>query len=151
LAAAVVAYACIYFAGTAAQRSVEQSEKPALAWLQQEYQLTDAQLARVRELHAAYQPRCMEMCRKIDEKNAQLHNLLAATNDLTPDIKQALADAAQLRLECQTAMLEHFYEVARAMPPDQGRRYLAWVHHETLMPGQMPPIHPLSTSSPHRP
>jgi hypothetical protein len=79
----------------------------------------------------------MEMCRKIDEKNAELQTLLAATNTITPEIKQTLNEAAQLRVECQQAMLAHFYEVAQVMPPEQGRRYLAWVRQETLMPQPM--------------
>src|SRR5258708_36581092 len=90
-------YACIYLTCTASQRFVGKNEKPALAWLRQEYQLSDAQFARVRELHEAYHPRCLEMCRKIDEKNGRLRELLATTNVITLEIKQTLAQAAQLR------------------------------------------------------
>src|SRR5438105_391929 len=124
LFAAVAAYACIYIADTAAQHAASKNDKPALAWMQWEYRLTDAQFAHVRALHDAYQPKCVEMCRKIDEKNAHLQKLLAETNALTPEITQALAEAMRVRMECQTAMLEHFYEVARVMPRDQGKRYL---------------------------
>jgi Spy/CpxP family protein refolding chaperone len=138
LMVAFAGYSCVYLVCTGAQHSVEKKDGPSLAWLQTEYHLTDAQLARVRELHDAYQPKCMAMCRRIDEKNAELQTLLAATNVITPEIKQALAESAQLRAECQQAMLAHFYAVAQVMPPEQGRRYLAWVQQATLMPGQMP-------------
>jgi hypothetical protein len=40
-------------------------------------------------------------------------------------------------------MMQHFYEVSRAMPPDQGKRYLTWVQQETLLPGQMLPAQPI--------
>jgi hypothetical protein len=30
-------------------------------------------------------------------------------------------------------MLQHFYEVSRTMPPEQGRRYLAWVQERTIL------------------
>ena len=136
---AAAAYACVYFAGTSSERAIANSDKPALAWLQQEYQLNDAQFARLCEVHDAYRPTCMEMCRKIDAKNVQIEKLLAATNAITPEIKQALADAAQIRGECEAAMLEHFYKVAQTMPPEQGKRYLAWVQQETLKPRQMMP------------
>jgi hypothetical protein len=145
---AVAAYACIYLTKTAPERFESESSAPALAWLKKEYHLSDAQFERVSELHDAYQPRCMEMCRKIDEKNAQLQSLLSATNVITPEIKQALAQAAQLRADCETAMLAHFYEIARVMPPEQGKRYLAWMQKETLLPGQMPPGQPPMSSSP---
>jgi hypothetical protein len=145
---AVAAYAFVYLAGTSTQRAVENSGRPALAWLQQEYHLNDAQFARLCELHDAYRPKCKEMCRIIDAKNAQLEKLLAATNVVTPEVNQALKEAAQVRAECQAAMLEHFYAVAGTMPPEQGQRYLAWVRQETLKPGQMMPGEPQRASSP---
>ena len=121
---------------------MEQSTRPELAWLKSEYHLSDAQFAEVVRLHDAYKPKCAEMCRRIDEQNARVQKLLAATNTVTPEIKQALAQAAQLRAECESAMMQHFYEVSRAMPSDQGKRYLAWVQSETLLPGQMIPTKP---------
>ena len=145
----IAAYACTYFTCCMAkQHSSSKSDQPAMAWMQSEYHLTDAQYARVRELHEAYQPKCMEMCRKIDEKNTELQKLLGSTNVITPEIKQALAEAAQLRTDCQTAMFGHFYEVASVMPAEEGKRYLAWVQQETLTPGQMPPVQPTSSSAP---
>ena len=142
LAAAVVAYACIYLHATSGQRSMEQSTQPELTWLKSEYHLSDAQFAQVVQLHDAYYPKCAEMCRRIDDQNARVQKLLATTNIVTPEIKQALAEAARLRVECQSAMMQHFYEVSRAMPPDQAKRYLAWVQSETLLPGQMVPTQP---------
>jgi len=142
LLAGLVAYTSIYLHATSAQRAVEQSSNPELAWLQKEYRLTDAQFAQVVQMHEAYRPKCAEMCGRIDEQNAKVQKLLSATNAVTPEIKQALAEAAQLRVECQSAMMQHFYEVSRPMPSDQGQRYLAWVQQETLLPGQMVPTKP---------
>lgn len=124
--------------GTSAQRIVERSSRPEFAWLQQEYRLSDAQYAQVLELHNAYAPKCEEMCRLIDGKNAQLQKLLAATNVVTPEINQALVEAAEIRAECESAMLDHFYKVAQTMPPEQGRRYLDWAQQRTLKPGHRP-------------
>ena len=151
LVLAGVAYACVYLNATAVQRSVEKSARPELAWLQQEFQLTDAQLARVTELHNAYAPKCEEMCRVIDAKNAQLQKLLVATNVVTPEIKQAIAEAAEIRAECETAMLDHFYKVAQTMPAEQGRRYLEWVQQDTLKPSKMMPGGTQSSSPPGKP
>ena len=33
-------------------------------------------------------------------------------------------------------MLEHFYAVSRAMPPEEGRRYLDWIQRQTVQGGQ---------------
>ncbi len=133
----LAAYACVYLAGTSSERAMSKGDKSALARLQLEYHLDDAQFAQIQALYAAYYPKCLEMCRRIAEKNAGLHKLLSATNVVTPEIRKALAEAAELRAECQGNMLAHFYAVAQIMPPDQGQRYLAWVQQETLTPGPM--------------
>jgi hypothetical protein len=148
---AVAAYACVFLAGTSTQRAVARSNKPALAWMQQEYQLTDTQFARLCEVHDSYRPKCQAMCRMIDEKNAKLQELLSSTRVVTPEVKQALAEAAQIRAECQANMLEHFYAVAQTMPPQQSQRYLAWVKQETLAPRQMMPGESRTSSSPRMP
>jgi hypothetical protein len=149
LVAGLVGYACIYLRATSTQRSMEHSSRPELAWLKTEYHLSDAQFAEVVRLHDAYRPKCCELCRRIDDQNAKIQMLLAATNTVTPEIKEAIAQAARLRSECETAMLQHFYEVSRVMPSDQGKRYLAWVQNETLMPGQMIPTKPAMKMEAH--
>jgi len=89
--------------------------------------LSDIDFSRVAEMHKAYLAGCAERCRLIDEKNEHLKELLATTNTITPEIEKALSEAALLRADCQKKMLQHFYEVSRTMPPEQGKRYLAWV------------------------
>ena len=110
---------------------------PGMAWLKQEYQLSDEQYTQVCQIYAAYHPQCLEMCRQIDAQNARLKQLLAATNVVTPEIKEALVESARLRSKCQSAMLGHFYAVSRVMSPEQGRRYLAWMQSECLTPAPM--------------
>jgi hypothetical protein len=85
-------------------------------------------------MHESYVSGCAERCRQIDRKNEQLRELLAATDQVTPEIEKALNEAALLRAECQKKMLKHFFEVSRTMPPEQGRRYLAWVQGQTILP-----------------
>ena len=46
-----------------------------------------------------------------------------------------VAGNSQLQAECQASMLRHFYQVSQAMPPEQGRRYLAWVQEKTILAG----------------
>lgn len=144
LLAGVAAYDGAYLVETSPVRALAGSKQPALAWMQQEYHLNDGQFARLCTLHDAYRPKCLEMCRKIDAKNAELKKMLAAANGtITPEIERTLAEAAQIRAECQAGMLEHFSQVAQTMPPEQGRRYLQWVWQETLaarpmLPGEAP-------------
>ena len=96
--------------------------------------MSDAEFDGVSKLHAAYLPRCREMCLKIDAQNTQLQHLLANATNSTPEIERALAEAGRLRSECQTMMLRHFFQVSQTMPPEQGRRYLAWVKEKVFLP-----------------
>ncbi len=134
---AVAGFVSTYAFATAPQRSAEHNSQPELVWLKQQYQLSDEQYARICELYAAYHPKCVEMCHEIDAQNARLQSLLAKTNVVTPEIKSALADAAQLRAKCEANMMSHFYQVSQVMPSDQGKRYLAWMQKETLIPSPM--------------
>jgi hypothetical protein len=134
LALCLAAFGGFYFFGTASQRDMIRSQQPELAWLQKEFKLSDAELTRITRLHDAYQPHCMEMCRRIDEQGRNLKALLNGTNTVTPAIEAALTESARLRAECQRDMLQHFYEVSRTMPPAQGRRYLEWISKRTFMP-----------------
>lgn len=145
LLAAGGAYSARYFgAKETACCDCHPAAAPELVWMRREYGLNDAQFQKVSELHAAYQPQCMEMCHRINEQNDRLRQLLGATNVVTAEIERSLVDAAQLRGECQAAMLRHFYEVSRAMPPGQGRRYLEWVQAQTIAPMQPAAVAPMS-------
>ncbi len=133
LALAAAAYGCIYFVCTSSARNLERSSQPELAWLKEEFHLSDSEFKRISELHEAYLPQCAEMCRQVEAQNQRLKALLAATNQMTAGIESAVAESARLRGECQRNMLRHFYEVSRTMPPEQGRRYFAWVQERTFL------------------
>src|SRR5260370_10802432 len=133
LFAALAADFTFYFLSIANYQSVERSPEPELAWVKRECHLSDTEFARICQMHQAYLSGCMERCRRIDLKNEELKRLLAAANGMTPEIEKTLAEAAQLRAECQKKMLEHFYAVSRTMPPEQGKRYLAWVQEKTIL------------------
>jgi len=103
-----------------------------LIWLRQEFRLSDAELARIRELHDGYLPRCAEMCQHIAAKRRELESALTGATNLSTTAEQKLSELAALRAQCQTQMLRHFVEVSQAMPPAQGQRYLAEMQHLTL-------------------
>jgi hypothetical protein len=133
--AAIVAYAAIYVSTASPVRASVGADAPELLWLKQEFKLKDADFQRICQLHAGYLPKCRELCSRIAAKNAQLRDSLAKTNTVTVEIELELADVARLRAECQRNMLEHFYQVSRAMPPEEGRRYLEWVQEQTIGAG----------------
>ena len=121
-----------------------------LAWLRDEFHLSDAEMQRIRQLHEGYLPKCRENCARIAAKKKELRTALDKAQSMTPEAQQKLAEVSALRAQCQVSMLGHFYEVSRAMPPEQGRRYLAEMQRLTLgfheqIENTMSP----DTSSPH--
>lgn len=97
---------------------------PELDWLRTELALSDTQLARVGELHAAYRPVCEEMCRRIDESRARLETAALNSRSSNSDLQQATAEYERVRAECKLKMLEHLYQTAALMDETQAERYL---------------------------
>ena len=132
-AGAILGYCCLYMLGTTTARAWLRSSQPEMIWLQNEFNLSDSQFARISQLHEGYLPRCKERCSQIEEMNTKLAKAIGATTQMTPEIEKLLADRARMRADCQTAMLNHFFAVSRTMPVDQGKRYLAWVLTQTCL------------------
>ncbi|OAM87839.1 periplasmic heavy metal sensor [Termitidicoccus mucosus] len=106
-----------------------------MRWLADEFALTPAQAAAIRQLEADYAPVCAEHCRRINEIRARL----AALEKNSPDYEAARAQWTELVRECNAATMRHLESVAAAMSPGQGRRYLALVvpklaRHEHTQP-----------------
>ncbi len=108
--------------------SARQLATDDLSWLKREFKLSDAEMQRVRGLHEGYLPKCMEMCAKIAAKKAEVD--AALEQGQVPEDK--MIELAGLRAQCQAQMLRHFQEVSRAMPAEQGKRYLAEMQRLTL-------------------
>jgi hypothetical protein len=102
-----------------------------LDWLRLEFRLNDAALARVRGLHDGYLPICRGFCERIDARKQELQALIASPTNAAA-VEQKLIEVGTLRAQCQAAMLQHFREVSRVMPPEEGRRYLAEMQRLTL-------------------
>ena len=132
LALAAAIFAGSYF--TAQRVTVTCCARPAddLSWLQDEFHLSGAEMARIRELHEGYLPKCAEMCAKIAAKKSELESVLGSGTNITAEAQTKLNEIAGLRAQCQAQMLQHFVTVSQAMPPEQGRRYLVEMQKLTL-------------------
>lgn len=102
---------------------------PELAWVRRDLDLTEEQFAKVSELHAAYRPTCLELCRDISKAHAKLASLTRRDRAVTPELEAAIREHAEVHARCQRAMLRHIYETAAAMDEKRARRYL-----ETMLP-----------------
>ncbi|MBL9155419.1 MAG: periplasmic heavy metal sensor [Verrucomicrobiales bacterium] len=131
LAAGIAGYALMRLQSTdhamAAPRSA--SLLPELEWLRHEFDLTEAQFAETSALHLAYRPTCEALCSRVMTSHERIRQLVEAGPPITPELELALKDHAALHVECQTAMINHLYETAECLSPEQARRYL-----DTMLP-----------------
>jgi Heavy-metal resistance len=132
LALGAAVFASSYFIGQRAGAIYCVNPADDLAWLRVEFHLNDDQMARVRRLHEGYKPQCAKMCALIAAKKAEVQAALAGGTNVTADVEKKLTELGELRAQCQTQMLRHFIAVSQAMPPDEGRRYLAEMERITL-------------------
>jgi hypothetical protein len=132
LALGAAVFAGSYF--TAQRATVMCCVQPAddLNWLRTEFHLSDAEMAHIRELHEGYLPKCGEMCAKTAAKKRELDSVLGNGTNLTAEAQTKINEVAALRAQCQAQMLQHFISVSQAMPPEQGKRYLAEMKRLTL-------------------
>lgn len=100
------------------------SRLPELEWLRHEFKLTDAQFAKVSELHLAYRPTCEDLCMKVMASQDKITKIATSGTQVSPELKAALQEQATLHMECQTALLTHLYQTAACLSPEQARRYL---------------------------
>ncbi len=133
---ATAGFSGFYYFGTASCREMMREPQPELAWLKKEFKLSDAEFARISELHAAYLPQCAARCQRIEEVNQKLKQLFAQASTVTPEIQTMLNERARMRADCEAEMMKHFIAVSKTMPADQGRRYLQWVEKQTFLRGQ---------------
>jgi hypothetical protein len=110
-------------------------------WLRKEFSLNKEQSARIIALNAEYGPKCQEMCARIAQADSRLSGLIDSSRAVTEEIREALAESDRVRTECRLKMLEHFYEVAAAMPEEKRKKYSDMVLPVVLNPGEMDSSH----------
>ena len=132
---AFVAYLAVFQLGTSKYQITKIQEKPELVWLKTEFGLSDDEYNRISDLHNAYLPKCEEMCMLVAGKNALLRQLMHSPEAKEEQRNQVIEEVAQLRADCQTMMLKHFYHVSQGMNPEARDKYLEWVLSKTLTLG----------------
>jgi hypothetical protein len=95
------------------------------AWLRHEFHLSDAQFARIKTLHQAYQPVCADHCSRIMSVQQRMADLERTGTHDSPAYAAAQKEWNAVKHECNEATLQHLREVAAVMDADAGRRYLA--------------------------
>lgn len=103
-----------------------------LNWLRVEFSLSNVELEEIRKLHEGYLPVCEKYCAEIEEAKWELQLLIQQNPDDAEVVAAKLQNIADIRAQCQAAMLAHFEAVSHEMPHVQGERYLAEMWRLTL-------------------
>ena len=106
----------------AERRELRLDAMPELAWARTDLKLTDEQFAKVSDLHAAYRPKCSDMCRLISEARGRIEAAARGSREMTPELEAAIREHAETQIQ-------HMYETAAVLDRHQATRYL-----ETTLP-----------------
>lgn len=134
--ACVLAFAICHRLATQPLRAAPGDLPTELTWLRTEFQLDDATFAKARELHAAYEPRCMENCARIERLNARIHALATAPATRPEEMDSVLREAAELQRECRWQMWRHIDSVAALFPVETAQRYRELMARTLVAPGR---------------
>ena len=135
VAAAAGGYRTYFRCATMPVQSMLTQPGGEMEWLRREYRLTDAQFARVKQVHGEYAPSCDAMCARIAKANAHLNELIQANSTLTPEVQVAFEQCAAVQADCRRALLAHIYAVSAEMSPADGARYLEMMKSRVIEPG----------------
>jgi recombinational DNA repair ATPase RecF len=124
LLAGTAAFCVMHFKKRVGQEGVLLDKMSELAWVRSELKVTDEQLARVAELHAAYRPKCVQMCYRIAESHEKLDRLTSQNQGMSEELRTAIREHAAIHAECQETMLEHLYQTAAQLDAKQADSYL---------------------------
>jgi hypothetical protein len=101
-------------------------EDEALLWLRSEFKLSSEKMARIAQMHEAYQGSCEEHCRRIREARSELRKLQDVQAPAS-EIAAAEAKSNTATLTCTTSLETHLREIAGVIGGDEGQRYLSIV------------------------
>lgn len=97
---------------------------PELHWLQNWLRLDAEQTKMVKALHLAYLPKCEDLCHRVYLSNQDVLALSTHNSTVDAKLRTAIEKRAKLAVECQQALLEHVYQTAACLRPDQSKKYL---------------------------
>lgn len=129
IAGGMLAYYLMRSHRLAARDEVLLDSLPELTWVKTDLKATDAQFEKLVEMHRAYRPKCVELCRRITAAHEKVEDLARKSRTMTPELDAALREHATTHAECQQAMLKHIYQTAALLDPAPSSRYI-----ETVLP-----------------
>lgn len=124
--AAVTCFATYRLSGDPTVKAAVE-KRDAMEWLRTDFQLTDAQFARIKQLHDSYSVVCEKHCMDIMNATRARNELKASPSADAAAVAAADKRVEELRRICETAIAAHVRQCAAEMSPASRDRYLALV------------------------
>jgi hypothetical protein len=102
-------------------------KRDAMEWLRADFDLTDAQFAKIKQLHDSYSVVCEKHCNDIMDAARARDALKAKPSADAGALAAAEKRVQELREICETAIAAHVRQCAGEMSPAASQRYLALV------------------------
>jgi hypothetical protein len=102
-------------------------KRDAMEWLRTDFDLSDAQFAKIKQLHDSYSLVCEKHCNDIMDAARARDALKASAGADSVALAAAEKRVQELRQICETAIAAHVRQCAAEMSPAAGQRYLALV------------------------
>lgn len=140
LALAALTYTAITRCITQQARAILSSDDPQLNWLKNEYQLTEDQFQKIKELHEAHDRQCVIGCEQLAQSQQALREAILSGRTSGPDYEKILEAWRQQTRQSQDAIVNHMNEVSAVMGGEKGRRYREQVFERLILPRRTPHI-----------
>lgn len=124
--AAVTCWATFWMTGDRGVKAAVE-KRDAMEWLRTDFTLTDAQFAKIKQLHDSYSVVCEKHCMDIMHATRARNDLRASPAPNATATAAADKRVEELRLICETAIAAHVRQCAAEMAPAARDRYLALV------------------------
>jgi hypothetical protein len=102
-------------------------KRDAMEWLRADFDLTDAQFVKIKQLHDSYSVVCEKHCNDIMDAARARDALKTRPSTDAAAVAAAEKRVQDLREVCETAIAAHVRQCAGEMSPAAGQRYLALV------------------------
>jgi Spy/CpxP family protein refolding chaperone len=97
--------------------------------MKQQLGLTDTQIAKIGEINLGFKKQMLDQREKLVPKEIHLERLLLEDNPNLGNVRKALRDISDVKLEIQMLKVSHRLEIEKVLTPEQKTRLRGMRHH----------------------
>lgn len=91
-------------------------------WLHRELGLTESEAAAINELEPDYRRKRAELQRDFEQRILALRDMIVSSQELTPEMREAIHDLHRVHGQLQELSITHYYEMMDVLPEEKQNR-----------------------------